>query len=141
MAIKDIIVRDLEDDDLAEVSEWFTSRNWNVAPQGKVLPDSGYVAVHNGKLLSVAWLYVTNSEVGIIDWIATNPEEPRLGIISVKKLIRHIEMISEGRIRTFLSFIPNDKFAQYLKRKCGFKITEKDVNICSRTRPMEAAHG
>lgn len=135
--LKDITIRLIQDEDFAEVSEWFTKRKWPVPPAGKMLPESGFVAEQGGKLLSVAWLYVTNSQVGIIDWIATSPDAGSAGIISVKRLIDHIEEISVDT-NVFMTFVPSDKFAQYLKKKCRFKITEQ-ANVCVRRR--EAANG
>lgn len=126
-----IKIRLITDDDLVEVSNWFAARKWPVPPNGKMLPDTGYVAEKGGQLLSVAWLYITNSNVGIVDWIATNPDAGAQGIISIKKLLQHIEDISRGSITSFMHFTPNDKFARFLKRKCGFKTTEK-ANICVR---------
>ena len=131
-SLKNIVVRLIQDEDFVEVSEWFVKRKWPVPPAGKMLPESGFVAEQDGKLLSVAWLYVTNSQVGIIDWIATNPEAGASGIISVKKLLDHIETIS-SETNVFMTFVPSDKFAKYLKNKCRFKITEQ-ANVCIRRR-------
>lgn len=141
--MKGVTVRLIKDDDLVEVSEWFAARKWPIPPSGKTLPETGYVAESaDGKLLSVAWLYVTNSDVGIVDWIATAPEAGAKGLISVIKLIGFIEAVSAGRCNVFMHFTPNDKLARFLKKKCGFKIAETGVNICTRRRPMEAqAHG
>lgn len=136
--MKDVIVRLIQDEDLVEVSEWFVARKWTVPPAGKMLPDSGYVAEQNGRLLAVAWFYLTNSQVGIVDWIATNPQTTTLGLRSVIKLLDHIEEISKERTNVFIHFTPNDKLAAFLKRKCGFKVTEK-ANVCVRRRPMEAS--
>ena len=135
--MKNVLIRLIEDEDLLEVSEWFSARKWPVPPSGKMLPETGYVAVTgDGTLLSVAWFYLTNSQVGIVDWIATNPTAGAQGLISVIKLIAHIEDISSGTTNVFMHFTPNDKLARFLKRKCGFKVTEK-ANICVRRRPLQ----
>lgn len=140
--MKDLTIRLITDDDMPIVAGWFTARKWTIPPNGKNLPESGYVAEKNGKLLAVAWLYITNSEVGIIDWIATNPDSMVEGLISVTKLISYIEELSAGRISVFMHFTPNEKFSAFLKKKCGFKIAEKDVNICVRRRPvLEVVNG
>lgn len=138
--LKDIRVRPITDDDFPEISEWFVKRRWSVPPVGKMLPETGYVAVSGEKLLAVAWLYITNSQVGIIDWIATNPEAGIAGLVSVKKLVEYMEAVSAGSANVFMHFTPNDKFARYLKGKCRFKITEK-ANVCVRRRPLEAGNG
>lgn len=136
--MKGVTIRLIEDDDLLEVSEWFAARKWPVPPSGKMLPESGYVAEKDGKLLSVAWFYLTNSQVGIVDWIATNPDAGATGLISIISLLRYIEDISEGRTNVFMHFTPNDKLARFLKKKCGFKIADKS-NVCVRRRPLQEA--
>jgi hypothetical protein len=138
--LKDVIIRLIQDDDFAEVAEWFVARKWPVPPAGKMLPDSGYVAEKDGELLAVAWFYLTNSQVGIVDWICTNPKSMTLGLRSVIKILQHIEKISSERTNVFMHFTPNDKLAAFLKRKCGYKVTEK-ANVCVRRRPLEAANG
>lgn len=134
--MKNVTIRLIQDEDLVEISEWFAARKWPVPPSGKMLPESGYVAEKDGKLLSVAWFYLTNSQVGIVDWIATSPTAGATGIISLIKLLEHIEEISNGTTNVFMHFTPNDKLARFLKKKCGFKVTEK-ANVCVRRRPLQ----
>ena len=124
---------------MLEVSEWFASRKWPRPPQGAMLPETGSIAELGGRKLSLAWLSITNSSVGIVDWIATNPDAGVKGLISIKALIDHIEGISREGVSSFLHFTPNDKLALYLKKKCGFKIAEKGINLCIRN--TRAAHG
>jgi hypothetical protein len=138
MNLKDIQIRPIEDDDMVEVSEWFARRKWLTPPARGMLPKTGYVAHRGGKLLSVVWLYITNSQVAIVDWIATNPEAGYSSLVSVKVLLEHVERLSDATV--FMHFTPNDKFAKFLGKKCGFKTTEK-ANICVRRRPTEATHG
>lgn len=140
MNLKDIQIRDITDDDLLEVSEWFAKRRWPVPPAGSMLPDTGYIAYRGDKLLSVAWLYITNSQVGIIDWIATNPDAGPVGTASIKKLVDYIEGISGDSTSVFMHFTPNDKLAKFLKKNCRFKTTEK-ANICVRRRSLEVVNG
>lgn len=140
MNLKDIQIRMIEDDDFPEISEWFVKRRWPVPPVGQMLPETGYVAFKGEKLLSVAWLYITNSQVGIIDWIATNPDAGPIGTASIKKLVEYIETVSEGSTNVFMHFTPNDKLAKFLKKNCRFKTTEK-ANICVRRRHLEVSNG
>jgi len=141
MKMKDITVRGLVEEDLVEVSQWFINRKWFAPPNGKILPeDTGYVAEIDGRLLSVAWLYITNSHIGIIDWIATNPESGTMGLKSIKKLLDYIEEVSRENITTYMHFTSNERFAKYIGKNCRFKPREKGVSICMRTR-KEVAHG
>ena len=138
MGIKDIKVRPITDDDMVEISEWFVKRKWSKPPSGGMLPETGYVAEENGKMLSVGWLYVTNSSVGIIDWVATAPDVGILGLISIKPLLRYIEEVTKGAehqgVNNFLYFTSNEKLAKYIKKKCGFKIAESGMHLCVRNR-------
>jgi len=140
--LKDLKVRPIEDGDFVSVSEWFVKRSWPVPPAGQMLPESGFVAfTPDGKLHAVAWLYVTNSQLGIIDWIATNPDsDGMLGLVGVKKIIDWIERVADG-INVFLHFTPNDRLAKFLKGKCRFKISEK-ANVLTRRRgTLEVVNG
>lgn len=128
MGLKDITVRDLADEDMVEIVEWFKHRKWRVPPASHALPGTAYVAEQHGKLLSVVWLYLTNSGVGILDWVATNPESGPNGIISIKKVLKHIEGLVEDNLTTFIHFTHNDRLATFFNKKCGYKNDGK-VNI------------
>lgn len=138
--MKNVTIRLIQDDDMLEVSEWFAARKWPIPPSAKTLPETGYVAQgEDGRLLSVAWLYITNSDVGIVDWICSNPAAGQTeGLRSIVKLVDFIEAVSFGRCNVFMHFTPNAKFARFLGKKCRFKTTETGVNLCFRRRPMEA---
>lgn len=129
MSLNDVTVRHLEDDDMVEVSGWFSERKWRVPPQKEMLPETAYVAEWDGKLLSVIWLYVTNSGICILDWVATNPKYPIRGIRSLKKVTEFAEEVAmKVDKRAFIHFTHNDKLAKHLNKKCGFKNDGK-VNI------------
>ena len=141
MALKDIKVRELNDDDMVEISEWFKTRKWSHGPAPKILPESAYVAELDGMLLSVVWVYVTNSGLALMDWIATNPKSGTKGIISVQKLFKYVEEIfirSEG-VNACISYAHSDKLARYLSKKCGYKVDSKKVNMCMKVfKPIHA---
>jgi hypothetical protein len=142
--MKGVTIREIRDEDFVEVSDWFAARKWQIPPSAKTLPETGYVAQKDdGTLLAVAWLYITNSDVGIVDWICSNPSAGMAqGLRSIVKLIDFIEAVSAGRCNVFMHFTPNTKFAKFLGKKCRFKTTETGVNLCFRRRSMEApAHG
>lgn len=128
MALKDILVRPLEDEDMVEVSDWFKDKKWRVPPRENALSNTAFVATLKGRLLSVAWLYVTNSGIGILDWVATNPKTNEKGIISLKHIVDYIEEESDDKLNTILHFTHNDKLASYFNKKCGFKGDGK-VNV------------
>ena len=136
---KEIVVRRLTDDDMVEVSEWYVKRKWPVAPGGGMLPESGYIAELNGEKLAAGWLYVTNSTIGIIDWLATSPSAGVRGLIGIRRILRHIEDVTQGSEgvpghHTLMTFTPNVKFAKFLKEKCGYKTAERGLHLCVRNR-------
>lgn len=143
MALKDIIVRDLTEEDMVEVSSWFTDRKWSMAPAPGILPASAYVAELDGELLSVAWMYITNSGLAFVDWIATNPKSGVRGIISVQKVFKYIDKLiaRTGNIRACVSYTHNDKLAKYMSKKCGYNLDNTKVNILTRTYKEGEAHG
>lgn len=126
-----ISVRLIEEEDFVEVSAWFADSHWKTPPMGNNLPESGYIAEEGGRKLAVAWLYVTNSGVALVDWVKTNPEVGGRGVFAVKKLMGHIEAIAENQINSIIYVTPNDRLAGFLKSRCGFK-TRKE-NVCVRS--------
>ncbi len=132
MALKDIKVREITDDDFLVVSEWFSARNWRMPPARDILPPLAYVAELDGRLLSVVWVYVTNCGLALLDWYATNPESGNTGIISVKYLTKYVIAVMEESETTTacISYTHNDKLADYLDKKCGFKKDKTKVNMC-----------
>ena len=133
MGLKNTTVRQLTDEDMLEISEWFANRRWSQPPRRHMLPETGYVAEREGKLLSVAWLYITNSSIGIVDWVATSPDAGYRGLASLVNLMDHIELVSKDDTQAWLHFTGNRKLAEYLKKKCRFKIGERDINLGVRS--------
>ena len=128
MAIK---VRLLTDDDMVEVSGWFKDRHWKIQPTSRTLPESGYLALDDDKPVAVVWLYLTNSGIGILDWMQSKPNSGERGVFAVKKLMDYVEDISRGSIHSLIHHTPNDKLANYLKKSCGFRLAGKE-NMCVR---------
>jgi hypothetical protein len=146
MRIKDIKVRDLTDDDMLEVTSWYVDRRWAYPPNPDILPQTAYVAELDGKLLAVIWLYVTNSRLGILDWVATSPKSGHRGIVAVKKIVDYIEELAtvdgQGTLNTLIHFTHNDKLASYFNKKCGFKDNDKvNTNVKVLKPAMSMAVG
>lgn len=128
MKLKNVIVRDLVEDDMVEISEWFVGRKWKVPPANHILPGTAYVAERNGDLICVVWLYITNSGLGILDWVATKPNAGPIGLLSIKKVLNYIEEVTGDKLTAFAHFTHNDKLATFFNKKCGYKNTGK-VNM------------
>jgi hypothetical protein len=125
MAIKDIIVRPVQDDDYLEICDWLKDRKWTIPPAKGSLPATGYIAEENGKPIAAAFLYLTNSSIGIFDWLSTNPESGYKGLVGLKKISEHIKKVSDPDVSVILSFQGNGKLANYMTKKLGYKRVEK----------------
>lgn len=125
MAIKDIIVRPVVDEDYIEISEWLKDRKWPMPPARGSLPATGYIAEENGKPLAAGFLYLTNSSIGIFDWLSTNPESGYRGLVGLKKISEYIKRVSDPEVSVILSFQGNGKLANYMSKKLGYKKVEK----------------
>lgn len=132
----DFLVRDINDDDLVTVSEWFARRKWPVPPSPAILPKTGYVAERNGEPVAVAWLYITNSSLGLVEWSATDPESGIVGLRGLKKVMDHIKKISEPRVKVLFQFVPNKKLAKYMEKRFGFRKSE-DAALMVWARNLE----
>lgn len=129
-----MLVRQLTPDDMMEVSQWFVKRKWPLPPNEGILPNTGYVAQRDdGKLLSVAWLYLTNSKLALIEWTATNPDEPVAGIKSLSNVVDYIKHITKDNVTCLMQLIPNKKLSRHYQKKMGFKKSEEaDIVIWRR---------
>ncbi len=86
MKIKDVKFRLLKEADMPEVSSWFVKHKWPISPGPEILPDTAYIAEIDGVPLAVSWIYLTNSTIFWLEWVATNPNYKVKSIISLKKL-------------------------------------------------------
>lgn len=120
MGLTDIVIRDLRDEDMPAVTEWYVARKWRVPPSPNALPSTAYVAHDSEMLLGVVWLYLTNSGIAMVDWIATNPASGAKGLISISKILKYIESIIDDRVTVLMHFTSNEKLSKFFGRKCGF---------------------
>lgn len=125
MAIKDIIVRQIQDEDYLDISEWLKDRKWPIPPGKGVLPVTGYIAVDGKNKLAAGYLYVTNSSVGILDWLVTNPKAGFKGSVALKRIDEHVKKITKDNVTTILHFCANDKLAKYMCKKLNYKTADK----------------
>jgi len=122
-----ILVRDIQDDDMPEVSSWFATRKWPKIKQAS-LPPTGYVAFDGGnnKLLAVTWLYITNSSLALLEWHATAPDAGVKGLRGIQKIIQHVKDVSDGKTTTIIDICSNDKLSAMITNKCGFRNSGKE---------------
>jgi hypothetical protein len=116
-------VRQIVEDDIPTISEWFQSIEWPLPPIAKILPhDQGFVSYKDDKLIACAWLYTTGTAMGYISWTNTNPdvaaEVQRDGLTEVIKSIQAASKLAG--IQVLVTHTKSEKFAQSLK-KHGFE--------------------
>lgn len=70
------MIRRIKEDDYRVVKSWYehrARRGWQMPPMD-IFPDVGYVAQDKkGDMYYAAWLYLSNSELCVLDWIVGNP--------------------------------------------------------------------
>ena len=88
------------------VSWWDAWPNWK-APPKRILPDNGtggFVVEHEGEFIVAGFLYFTNSESCLIEWIISNPNykhrENRK--TAIKHLITSIEEVAKSQGATWV---------------------------------------
>ena len=129
-----MLARKIEESDMAEVTSWFTDRKWAFAPTGGTLPeDTGFVTFNNHELIACCWLYLTNSNIVLMEWIATNPKVKNIGtrLKGIKVLVDHVKnvMVKQNKT-TLISFTSNERLAKYFKKRLGFDISRKKEDCC-----------
>lgn len=117
------------DEDLIEISSWFSQIRWPYPPSANIGPRDGFfVAEMEGILFACAGLYATGTSKADISWTCTNPKAaPETSSVTLDNLILWI--ISEaGKTVPPITFTElytkNELFSQRLK-KLGGRI-EKD---------------
>lgn len=122
-------IRVFTPEDYPELATWFHARQWQRAPQLNHLPRTGWVAEKNGEKLAAAWLYITNSDMALLEWSVTNPFlDPVLCLRALADIVSHIKQqaaLLQPPVDAIIQFIPNEKLVRFYEKRLGFKFTEK----------------
>ena len=73
---KDYSVRPIRVEDYPTLVKWWESYDGVEVPDSGLLPDGGlggFVVVKEGKLIAAAFLYLTNSDIGYVDFLISDP--------------------------------------------------------------------
>lgn len=119
-------------EDYPEVCEWWRARAWKAPARSKLSP-FGAMAVEGDTRLAVAWLYVTGSGWGLLEYTVTNPEAPVLSRGRAVRLIveRLSEVAEEAGVEDLVTFTES-KGLQRLLQKCGFNVGDKNLTSLIR---------
>jgi hypothetical protein len=111
------------DADYPMIAEWFVKHGWPVAPEKSILSTMGFIVTDdNDDPLAVGFLYISNSAMAIVDWIATNPKLRGLESVRVLEYLWNSvkEVATELKVGVILHFsLP--KYAKVYEKKFGFK--------------------
>ena len=137
-----ILVKQIDDRDREEVLSWFTQRKWPFPPTGGTLPaDTGYVAFRGNEYLACCWLYLTNSDIVLKEWVATNPQIEATGtrLKGLKVLDDYVKKLIVGQgFRTVIHFTSNRGLSKYYKTRLGYKLARKQEDCVVWTAPAKS---
>ena len=123
-----MIIRPFLPEDYPEVSKWFTQRKWPRSPKLSHLPATGWIVEKDEKRLAAAWLYLTNSDMALLEWSVTNPSEsPFLCLRAMQRLADYIvaeSQLLQPPVDVIIQLNANKKFADFYIKHCGFKFLE-----------------
>lgn len=115
--------------DYNELCKWWKSYNW-APPLEDALPSSGIIV--EGKC--AGFLYITNSKMGIMEWIVGNPEcskEERTEAIDT--VIKGIKAMAKGfGIKYIFSSVQHPNLIQKYEENGIMKTDEGMINFIGR---------
>lgn len=119
-----MIIRKIQDSDLPEISQWFSSVSWDLPPVEGAIPPDGFLAELDGVPVACAWVYVTGSACSFVQWTNSNPElDERLQSEGLTKIIENFQEMGAHLtppVKTIVMYTKSDKFKEKLKNM-GFR--------------------
>lgn len=122
-------IRAYKSSDYATLSQWWEAYNWTPPPEDS-LPSSGIVV----EGVCAGFLYITNSKMGIMEWIVGNPDASKEARAeAIEKTITAIQGMARGfGIKYLFSSIKHPNLIEHYER-AGFVKTDTDmINFIGR---------
>jgi hypothetical protein len=120
-----MIIRLVTEHDIPELSKWFADVTWDYAPVKGQIPEQGFLAEDNGKLIACAWLYTTGTAFGKIAYTCTNPdasnEDQTDGLKKIMETIKTAGLSAKRPVTQLEILTKSEAFAQVLK-SVGFRV-------------------
>ncbi len=69
------MIREFKKEDYDVILKWWEARNVS-PPSLDMLSDTGYVYEHDGEIIAVTFIYLTNSNIAFVEWVTTRPYTP-----------------------------------------------------------------
>jgi hypothetical protein len=121
-----------EPGDYPLVAPWFVAHGWPVAPALEVLPTMGVLIFSDeDEPLAVGFLYISNSILGFIDWLATNPKLGVSGFKALQFLVEVLCGVAAGSGMKQVMHLSRFKYVKVFERRLGFKKSE-DLSVLFR---------
>jgi hypothetical protein len=123
-------IRMLKDSDWDTLVEWWLSwKDWQAHPTKDMLPDNGkggFIVEYNNKPIVAGFLYLTNSKVGWLEWIISNPKyKGKNRKEALELLITGVENVAKQQGCTCILSIGRNKSLIKIHEKLGYTIDPK----------------
>lgn len=120
-------VRRFQPEDHAEICEWWKHYDWQPV-QIELLPNIGFVIEHDGVNIVAGWLYQTDSKIGWIEWIISNPKAPhREKTVAIDLLLKAI--IDAAHIVGMKAIFGSLKHKGLMRKYEGFGFLKTDTDV------------
>ena len=122
-------VRLLKDEDWETLCKWWKSWPEWVNPPRSFLPDDGkggLMVEKNGKPIVAGFIYLTNSDACLLEWIVSDPEyREKDRKEALELLITSIEKTCKNLGKTRIFSIGRNKHLMETHKKLGWHVDEK----------------
>ena len=115
-------IKPLSDKDYDNIlCEWWKDWKWT-APAKDFLPDTGYMVYYNDEPICAGYMYVTNSNVVLLEWIISNFEfkDRKIRKEALFMLIQTITSLSANLGKKYVYSILKSKSLIEIYQELGF---------------------
>lgn len=122
-----MIVRQVQETDLIELSRWFETRKWPYPAIANAGPSIGMLALNGETPLACVWVNVSDSSLAQVDWTGTNPDVPTdESGEALMTLLEHLKAWAtqdDSGVNALVLYTRNAKLSHFMKHR-GFKHEE-----------------
>src|SRR5262245_1369230 len=128
MSVIEVKVRPIDEEIYQTISQWWQARQWPTIPRSS-LPKSGFMGFIDGKPILAAYLYATDSDIGLFEWVISapdsKPEERDAAFQAVAESI--FEKAKEKGLRALFSYTSQPNLSKRFLR-VGFIKTDDNIS-------------
>lgn len=108
--------------------EWWAEHGWTPMPVNS-LPPTAALASWDGKPVCMGWLYLTDSDFAIMEWIISDPKEKRKDVRAQCLDAIVLELLERARAAGRPLITTNIKHPKLLERlkKLGFNTADTEL--------------